>query len=474
MDLSDFSDGTLWAITPQALDSMIEILPTVLQTVSSADNLDHLMVKARENAGPVELTVTDGVAMIPIRGSISKTVSFWDMIFGGGAGITRIRRDMQAALDDPKISGIVLEIDSPGGRVNGVSELAEFVFSARQIKPIVAYSDGDITSAATFIGSAASKKILSPTAHDGSIGVVTLHVDLSRALEKGGVKYTYITAGKYKAMGNPVEPLTEEARRMIEERLNMTYDVFIESMGKYRGKDADTVRSDMADGRIFVGKQAVEIGLADSLGSIEDAVDTVLEMADQQNGKHYFQYGGNSKMGPVEIKTLEQLQAAFPELCSKLSEQARAEGVKSVDLKAPVTEATQAATDRILGLAGIHFGKETADKFAGIVNEGLTVSQYQKITEAMGYQPPVLQQKKTDADADAEFKQQMLKGLENAGAGDVGAGGGNAQGPQTWEEALSVIQAEQKCSRGQAIKRAVQLYPELHQKYLDQINAKAA
>lgn len=436
--------------------------------------MDQAQIKIQEQKQyEPELTVKDGVAVIPVSGSITKRAGFLSFLFGG-ASIDRIRADLDAAMDDRRVKAAVLYVDSPGGRVNGVSELAEYVNGLREKKPIVTFSDGQITSAATWIGSASDKKIISPTAADGSIGVLTVHVDMSKMDEKAGIKVTYLTAGKYKAIGNDAEPLSDQARKMIEERLNQTYDVFIDAMARFRNADKDKVRSEMAEGRVFIGQQAIDVGLSDRLGSLDDAIETAAELAGKTSagGFVYKQATYGKKENTMEIKditTKEQLQEAFPQLAKQIADSAAETARAGVDVETPKKEAVSAETERILGLAKIHFGQDAGDKFASVVKGGVTVEQYQAMADALGNG-----QNAGDGQGgqggDSEFRSQMLNGINNAGAQDVGAGGGDGKGPQSWDQAVAAIQAEEKCTKAEAMKKAYKQYPDLHKKFVQEAN----
>lgn len=466
MDLTDFCEGATWAIEESAMAHMMASIPRLMRM----ENFDQAAVKIREQAAyEPELTVRDGVAVVPVAGTISKRAGFLSFLFGGAA-IGRIRADIDAAMADRRVRALVLAVDSPGGRVNGVAELGDYIFAAREQKPIVTFSDGNITSAATWIGSAGNQKIISPTAQDGSIGVITMHADFSKMDEKMGVKFTYLTAGKYKAIGNDAEPLSDEARGMIESRLAATYDVFVSAMARYRDADEDTVRSDMADGRIFVGQQAVDVGLADRLGSLEDAMAAAADLADGRD-KNFYNKGVNT-MKLADITTVAQLQEAFPQLAKDLADQAATEARAGVDTEAARTEGRtegdKNATERIMGLAKIHFGEQPAKKFEGIVTSGVSIEQYQAMAEALGGgQQADGGGNSHEADQDAQFRQQMAAGIAGASAPDPGAGGGGSDGgnsgPQSWEDAVKIVQAEQQCSHAQAVKQAARQYPELHQ-----------
>lgn len=146
----------------------------------------------------------DGIAVLKISGALSKGMSFFDRIFGGVSDYNVIQSDLMRVLESD-ISGLILFISSPGGTVDGVKETADLIKAVSEKLPTVAYTDDMMTSAAYWLGSAASKVFAYPTSQIGSIGVVTMHVDFSKADEQAGIKRTYIYNGKYKRLANDGE-----------------------------------------------------------------------------------------------------------------------------------------------------------------------------------------------------------------------------------------------------------------------------
>nr|WP_320132339.1 S49 family peptidase [uncultured Holophaga sp.] len=212
--------------------------------------------------------VQDGVAIIPIQGVMAKAPGAWGRLCGM-TGTAQIRADLQTALDDPTVHSIVLLIDSPGGTVDGTQELAQAIFAAREVKPVAALADGCMCSAAMWAGAAASQVyITSDTTETGSIGVVATHVDKSGSETQWGQKTTEITAGKYKRIASQYSPLSEEGRATLQAQVDHIYSVFVDEIAQFRGVSVDTVLADMADGRVFLGKQAIEVGLVDGVSSL--------------------------------------------------------------------------------------------------------------------------------------------------------------------------------------------------------------
>lgn len=493
MHITDFADGTAWAIAPQAMD---RILPEAGKLTAAAMTPEaRVQIAADDQYEPV-LQVTNGVAVIPVTGTIVPRRSLFSWLFGGAA-LNRIRADIDAALSDPRVDALLLSIDSPGGQVSGVGELAHYVRAVSDKKPVVAYSDGQMTSGATWIGSATNWKIVSPTAHDGSIGVLVVHRDESKLNEEIGITYTWLTAGKYKALGNPDEPLSGEARAMIEDRISRVYDVFVTDIARFRGAKPKTVREDMAEGRIFIGSQAVDAGLADDTGSMDDALAYAQYLARTRDGRSSgrSRYGASAgatnqstKKEPndmwklEQIKTVDDLKAALPDLAGELERQAAETAKAAVDVDAARTEAAQAESTRILDLVKAHFGEDAGGKLADIAAKGFTAQQYQAFAGLIGGGKSGGEGSEGASGgasdgasggeaADSDFKNRMLAGIENTGAPDVGAGGGGGgSGPASFTEAVDLIAKEKGCTRSKAMKAASIQYPELYKAYVDGAN----
>jgi signal peptide peptidase SppA len=213
--------------------------------------------------------VIDGVAVLPIIGVISKRMNLFSQI-SGGASAELVARDLKAAIADPAVKAIILQIDSPGGTVDGTETLANLVREAKMVKPTVAFADGMMASAAYWIGSAASEIYISDmVAQIGSIGVVATHQDISAAEAARGVKTTEITAGKYKRAASQFAPLSESGRQTIQDQVDSIYSVFVQTVADNRGVSVETVLQDMADGRVFIGQQAIDAGLVDGVSTLD-------------------------------------------------------------------------------------------------------------------------------------------------------------------------------------------------------------
>lgn len=215
--------------------------------------------------------VVNSVAVIPVEGVLTKGLSFFSFLFGGSS-MKQIGIAFQEALEDEDVKTILLYIDSPGGTVDGTEELTKAIFQARGKKPIVAYSDGLMASGAYWIASAADKIYISgDTVMVGSIGVVATHIDQSKRDEMFGEKWTEITAGKYKRIVSGHRPPTDEGVAYLQRQVDYLYSTFVNTVARNRGVNENTAVK-MAEGRIFIGRQAVTIGLVDDVVTFSNLI----------------------------------------------------------------------------------------------------------------------------------------------------------------------------------------------------------
>lgn len=261
-----------WAIMP---DKLLEIR-AVYDAHADGKTIDLSAVEARlgkplQNAEQ-GYTVRSGVAVIPVNGVIGKRMNMFSEI-SGGASTELIARDINAALEDQSVQSILLHIDSPGGTVDGVENLADIIRAAAQIKPVVSFADGKMASGAYWLGSAADAIVASSsTTEIGSIGVVTAHRDVSKAEEMAGIKTTEISAGRYKRIASQYGPLTESGQAEIQRQIDGIYTIFVDAVAQNRGVSAEKVLADMADGRVFLARDAQARGMVDYIASLDATI----------------------------------------------------------------------------------------------------------------------------------------------------------------------------------------------------------
>lgn len=260
-----------WAMKEDVLTSLTEI---VLRHIAG-QKLSEAEIESRTGADkkaepPDYMVDANGLARIPVYGVIAKRANMVNGISKPrGTSVEEIRKDFLSAVDDPAVKAIALDVDSPGGSVDGIAELSDIIFNARGKKPITAYTDGQMASAAYWIGSSADRIYASKSAEVGSIGVYAVIHDYSRAVKNEGIDTVVFKAGKYKAAGNPYKHMTDDDQAAIQDTVNSYYDLFVEGVARNRGLNADAALK-LANGKTYIGKKALDIGLIDGIQNIED------------------------------------------------------------------------------------------------------------------------------------------------------------------------------------------------------------
>jgi signal peptide peptidase SppA len=262
-----------WAIDPESV-AWAAILD-VLSLRAAGDVLTDAEIEARiaaaangPRSGPAR---NRNVAVIPIYGVITPRGNMMART-SGGTTAESIRNEFRAALADSEVDGIVFDVDSPGGAVEGINELAEEIRAARGVKPIAAVANHMAASAAYWAIAGVDEIVATGSASVGSIGVFTAHQDVSAAMEREGVVTTLISAGKYKVEGNQFAPLAEEARDNIQEQVDGWYAMMTNSIAKGRGIKGADVRKSYGEGRTFMADKALAAGLVDRIDSLDNTI----------------------------------------------------------------------------------------------------------------------------------------------------------------------------------------------------------
>lgn len=211
-------------------------------------------------------TVVDGILQIPVFGMLLNR--FTRQIGNFATGHQYIERAFNAGMEDPNVRGIALVIDSTGGEAAGNFELVDKMFARRGEKPVRAFVADRAHSGAYSIASVAPNVVITRSGSAGSIGVVTMHMSMEKRLEQMGVEVTFVFAGKHKVDGNRFQALSKDAKERIQTRINRIYDVFAETVARNRNMSEDAVRNTKA--RVYDSEEAVEVGLADRIGALED------------------------------------------------------------------------------------------------------------------------------------------------------------------------------------------------------------
>jgi len=216
--------------------------------------------------------VVNGKAIVSVDGILVPSCSEWEE-YWGYRSMAKIEKCLVTAMEDFTVNHVILDMDSPGGTVQATKPLADFIKSMRGDKRITTFIRGQMCSGGVFIGTAADEIFSdSETNIVGSIGVYMVHYDYSEWEANLGVKATYIKAGRYKAAGNPDEPLSDDAKEMYQKLVDNDYRVFVESVADYRGVTVEEVVQNWADAKLFSASEAVSNGLIDGIVSFNELI----------------------------------------------------------------------------------------------------------------------------------------------------------------------------------------------------------
>lgn len=240
---------------------------------ASLDDDEGYDYQARADRG---YDLVGSVAVIPVHGTLVKKLGTLRP-YSGMTGYDGIRQAFLTALTDRKVKAIMLDIDSPGGEVAGCFDLVDTIYEARGDKPIWAILNEGAYSAAYAIASAADRIIVPRTGGVGSIGVIVMHVDMSKALTSAGFQVTFITYGEAKADGHPEIPLSNEAAARIQAEVDAMGTLFVDTVARNRGIAASKVKATQA--ATFMAADGVRLGLADAVMAPDAAFRALLKQA---------------------------------------------------------------------------------------------------------------------------------------------------------------------------------------------------
>lgn len=308
-----------WAMTPKALETMVEV-------VLRNDNLTpDAIAKAMHGSiwekylddhgnlsdfwglegtdypileGTRRVSVADNVAVLPVVGPIFPRANL--MTLSGGASIQALSYDFNIALQNDEIDTIIMNYDTPGGSLTGTSEFAQMLFEAQAKKRIISYIYGLGASAGYWLAAAGSEIIISPTGEAGSIGVVAVYSSRKKEREKKGIDEYEIVSSQ--SPNKRPDPSTDAGRTQIQQNVDSVANVFISTIAKYRGIEASDVLDKYGQGKLFVGEEAIENGLADRIGSLEGLI-----KEHRKTSQSITFFSG----GPM---TLQELQANHPDV----------------------------------------------------------------------------------------------------------------------------------------------------------------
>lgn len=268
--------GKLWFMHEQKMNEMLAFLEIKLSGGSSSAETIAAIRAANEvsaaRAKNVSASSSGAVAVIPIYGMIMQRPSM-DLSGPGGTSCESLTQQLRQAANDPNVKAIVMDMDTPGGDVSGVDELATEIYNARKQKKITAISNCLCASAGYYLASQATEMVVSPSSLTGSIGIYTMHEDDSKYLDEMGVKLTLIKFGENKAEGNNFEPLSDTALAHLQEMVDTFGVMFEKAVARGRKISQADVHGKFGQGRVFDAKQAVKIGMADRIATFDEVLE---------------------------------------------------------------------------------------------------------------------------------------------------------------------------------------------------------
>lgn len=373
---------SLWAMQPEAFSAFM----------AASESAWKPLEDTAPDARPYELA-EGGVAVIPVEGVILR-----QGLGRGTTGLQSLHAALDAALAAPEVRAVLFSIHSPGGQARGVKEAADAIFAARRIKPCAAFVDGLCASAAYWLASATGAVYAGPSADVGSIGVILRHMDKSGLNKELGLAFTYVTAGSYKAVGNPDAALSERDLGVLQARVDAIYDMFCGDVAQHMGLALEN-RAAWADGRIFLASEASALGLVTAVvGSRTEAIQNLLK---------------ETHMDKAE------LAKQHPDLLAEIQREADDAALATQAQQADT--AAQAAVDRTLQLLATVCGQETADKVSALVKSGMTPEQLAAAAKALNVGAAAPDAPEKSPEAAKGLSEEMLEAIKAATPSAVNA-----------------------------------------------------
>lgn len=342
-----------WAILPEGLEQILAIANRESTDAMLAAALERreqrYQAVAAQDGRPLDgtslVTMRDGVAVLSITGPIVRYADIFSEI-SGATSVQSLARDFTRALNDPGVSAILINTDSPGGEVSGISEFAAMLYAARGQKPISAYISDLGASAAYWIASATDEIVVADTALVGSIGVVAAVPDPTKTNAK---QLTFVSSQSPRKRSDPT---TESGKQDIQTVVDDLAAIFVDAVALHRGVSADTVLRDFGQGGVFVGQHAVTAGLADRVGTFEQ---TLVDL--QQRARAPRIGTAARRAATTQEPVMANLKDMFKAMFSAMDETE-----VGVDQAAATEQAPSAESTRLAG--------ETYDVATGITTRG--------------------------------------------------------------------------------------------------------
>jgi|GEM_PF-2465484 len=416
--------------------------------------------KAKTPARPFDYQTIGPVAVVPIFGVISKYSTLVERISAGrGCSCETIRNNLRLALADESVETIIIRVDSPGGSVAGIDDLAREIFQARDKKKIIALAEDTCASAAYYLASQAEKVFANSSAVVGSIGVIAGILDSHRAYENEGFHVVTIKSSDNKGSGTQGTVITEQQQRQWKTTIMGHYDLFIDAVTRGRKQltreglvAASEGAEHIADGRVYLGAEALKLGLIDGLATFEELV--------ENNSPDGGMYNGDFENTDTET---DGMNAVENDTTAKgISNMAEKDKNKQAEQKPDATKAVSDERQRCATVSKVLAGEP--DLLEKALADGACDETAAKAMLADTLQTKLAEAQKANTELTAE--NEMLKGMvkKPAASGDdlPTAESTDTDGPQNWEAALAEFDAMYPKDPEKAQDEAMAAHPTLY------------
>jgi len=265
-----FGGGQLW-VEPKAFRAWLATAKVKAAALAGPDAVQAAVTAYSQRT--IAPQMVGDLALIDVCGPITYKSS-WLSYYFGGASIQDLQQQFRMALGDPAVKTIAFRIDSPGGVIDMMPEFADEIYTARgkESRPIIAVADTMICSCAYWLASQVDTIYATQSAQIGAIGVYCEHDDISKMLKKAGITITLIAYGENKIDGHPYAPLSDTARAELQASVDEIGGWFDAAVARGRGVDQSVVAKTFGQGKVFRGKTAVKLGLADKAGTFGQVI----------------------------------------------------------------------------------------------------------------------------------------------------------------------------------------------------------
>lgn len=306
--------GRYWFAT----DEMTESIRAALKNTTASELAD---MKARVGSGQdgeesesesdlpfrsATLHADSGIAVVKIHGAITRRPSILSLFFGG-TSTEELSRAFRAMAGDERVKGVVLDVNSNGGSVQGVEMATEALRELAAEKPVKAIANDNMNSAAYHIASAADDITVTPSSVIGSIGVYAMLINKSEALEDAGIDVRFVRAGEFKARPNSWEQLTEEDVQLVQKNVNKFYEDFVGAVQTNLGLDREGALA-LADGSVEIGSNAIDRGLANNQGYLQNVMDEMKQQIEEAEDREELVVAQEDYIASLEEKVDNYMQ----------------------------------------------------------------------------------------------------------------------------------------------------------------------